>query len=589
MTEQRRSKLLRLLIAAVVIVILLTAGLALDLTHHGLVWQTLWSLTGEESPLKQMRGMVEWLGNFTREQPNTDPDVPIQHVGVNPYGVNTFLEQEVDPAKREQQVQMIAAAGFHWVRQEIPWEDIEISGRGDFQDSRNAASIGVVDAWAKYDNIVDLVQKYGLELEVRIDKAPAWTHANPDPNLGGFVPPDNWDDYINFLTTFAQRYKGKIHDYQIWNEPNIYPEWGNNDVNAQAYTNVLCRAYKALKQVDPSNVVISAALAPTVSLAGQNLNEFIFLQQMYDDGVKGCFDVMSTQGYGFFSGPTDQRMRPTTLTFARNLDLRDVMVANGDADKPIWISEAGWNPVDAPDVPEMPNRDQFGSVTPDQAARYLPLAYQRAQQEWPWVGVINDWFFKRPSDADKNQPYYYFRMVEPDFTPLPIYDSMKQYIASTPPTLYAGVHQSNDWAIKADANAKPTGAEGAQFNDALIVSDVTFTYQGTGFSVRWLGLLSTKMQISVDGGAPITSYAPALQTLEIPATPQMWEDAQIGDSFAAETHTVHLSSTTPFMLDSVSVYDLSAQQRAPLIASLVAVGLVGLIGIGWAVWKRFWT
>ena len=237
----------------------------------------------------------------------------------------------------------------------------------------------------------------------------------------------------------------------------------------------------------------------------------------------------------------------------------------------------------------IPNINGFGRVTPDQAARYMPLAYDRAQREWPWVGVINYWFFKRPSDADKNQPYYYFRMVNPDFTPLPVYDSMKQYIASTPPILYAGVHQANDWAIKADAQAKPTGADGAQFNDALQATDVTFTYHGTSFAVRWLGLLSTKLQISVDGGTPITSYAPALQTLEIPATPQMWEDAQVGDTFAVETHTIHLTSTTPFMLDSVTVYDLSAQQRLPLIAVGIAVGLIGLIGIGWALWKRFST
>ncbi len=579
MTEQHRSKLLWLLIAAVVIVILLGAGLALDLSHHGLVWQTMWSLTGEEAPLKQMRGMVEWLGNFTREQPNTDPDVPIQHVGVNPYGVNTFLEQEVDPAKREQQVQMIAAAGFHWVRQEIPWEDIEISGRGNFQDARNADSIGVVDAWAKYDNIVDLVQKYGLELEVRIDKAPGWTHAHPDPNLGGFVPPDNWDDYINFLTTFAQRYKGKIHYYQIWNEPNIYPEWGNNDVNAQAYTNVLCRAYKALKQIDPNNVVMSAALAPTVSLTGQNVNEFIFLQQMYDDGVKGCFDIMSTQGYGFFSGPTDQRMRPTTLTFARNLYLRDVMVANGDADKPIWISEAGWNQVDAPDVPQsIPNLEAFGSVTPEQDARYMPLAYQRAQQEWHWVGVINYWFFKRASDADKNQPYYYFRMVEPDFTALPIYDSMKQYIASTPTTLYAGVHEGNDWAIKADPAAKTIPYDGGLFQQALQASDVTFTYQGTGMSVKWSSPADSPLTVSIDG----------VETT-IPYTVQWsgdWIDTSSRETFSAETHTVHLASPTPFLIKSVTVYDFSAQQRAPLIVVIVAVGLIGVLGIGWAVWKR---
>src|SRR3954454_14933277 len=168
------SKYRRALIAAVIVIILLTVGLALDLANHGLAWQTMWSLTGEEQPLAQMLGMVDWLGNFTREQPQTAPDVPINHTGVNPYGINTFLEQEVEPAKREQQVKLIADAGFHWIRQEIPWEDIEISARGDFQDRRNERSIGVVDAWAKYDSIVDLIQKYGLELEARIDKPPKW-------------------------------------------------------------------------------------------------------------------------------------------------------------------------------------------------------------------------------------------------------------------------------------------------------------------------------------------------------------------------------------------------------------------------------
>ncbi len=352
-------------------------------------------------------------------------------------------------------------------------------------------------------------------------------------------------------------------------------------MNPEAYTQVLCRAYAALKQVDPANVVISAALSPTVDLSPGNLNEFIYLQRMYDAGAQGCFDIMSTQGYGFFSGPTDQRMRPTTLNFARNLYLRDLMVANGDADKPIWISEAAWNPVDSPDVPDMPGKENFGSVTPDQAARYMPLAYQRAQQQMAWVGVINYWFFKRPSDADQHQPYYYFRMVEPDFTPLPIYDSMKQYIAETPPTLYEGVHQADDWAIKADADAKNTAVSGAQFGDALQVSDATFTYHGTGFVVRWLGDTYNKIQITVDDGTPITSYAPPIAIMEIPATPLLWENQQVGDSLGAETHTVRLSADAPFLLDSVTVYDRSAAHRTPLIA-VGAVGFLALIGVVWA-------
>ena len=51
----------------------------------------------------------------------------------------------------------------------------------------------------------------------------------------------------------AERYQGRIHYYQIWNEPNIYPEWGEQTVNPEAYTELLCRTYAALKAVDPEH------------------------------------------------------------------------------------------------------------------------------------------------------------------------------------------------------------------------------------------------------------------------------------------------------------------------------------------------
>src|SRR5690606_28650252 len=158
-------------------------------------------------------------------------------------------------------------------------------------------------------------------------------------------------DYDNYATAVAARYRGRIQHYQIWNEPNIFPEWGANAVNPEAYTEMLCRTYAALKAVDPDIVVIAGALSPTLSLTPTNLNEFIYLQRMYDAGAAACFDVMSVQGYGFYSSPTDQRLRTTTLNYGRHTYVRDIMVANGDAEKSIWISEAAWNPVNAPDVP----------------------------------------------------------------------------------------------------------------------------------------------------------------------------------------------------------------------------------------------
>jgi len=432
----------RTLLLVPIVPIIFGVLLALDLYNRGLAWRIFWNLTGEENPPAQLLGMATWAMNFTRTQPRTEPMVPIDHTYENPYGINVFLQEEVEPEKRERIVQMVSEAGFTWIRQQFPWQDIEIHGRGDFEDRRNDhdgdGQPDAISAWDKYDQIVDLSEQYGLRIFARLDVPPAWSRSNPD--AGDFAPPDDFQDFANYATAVAERYKGRIQYYQVWNEPNIYPEWGNQDVNPEAYTDLLCRTYEALKAVDPDIVVISGALASTVSLSGRDLNDYIFLQRMYDAGAAECFDILAVQGYGFNSGPTDRRMRPTTINFSHNLYIRDIMVANGDAQTPIWITEAAWNP-----QPRDPSVVQvlygnYGIVTPEQAAQYMPLAYQRAQEEWPWVGAIFYWFFKRPADYEINQSWYYFRMIEPDFTPLPIYDSMKSYITTQKPVLYPGVH-----------------------------------------------------------------------------------------------------------------------------------------------------
>ncbi len=119
------------------------------------------------------------------------------------------------------------------------------------------------------------------------------------------------------------------------------------------------------------------------------------------------------------------RIYPTIINYPHHLYIRDLMVRNGDAEKPIWISEMNWNAAPA-DLPET-----YGRVTDAQQAQYLVQAYQRAQREWPWIGVTSTWFFKRPSDTEQGQAWYYFRVMEPDFRPLPAFEALAAY-ASQP-------------------------------------------------------------------------------------------------------------------------------------------------------------
>ena len=38
-------------------------------------------------------------------------------------------------------------------------------------------------------------------------------------------------------------------------------------------------------------------------------------------------------------------------------------------------------------------------------------------------------------------------MIEPDFTPLPVYGAMKSFTSGLAPALYAGTYQDDHWAL----------------------------------------------------------------------------------------------------------------------------------------------
>lgn len=583
-TTTLKHWLRRAVILAIIALILLVL-LGLDLANRGLAWQFFWSQTGEETPLAQIRGMVEVTGNLIRYPLDTEPMAPIDNKTGIPYGVNTFLQEEVERPKIEVMLQTIQDAGFVWLRQEFPWEDIEVDGRGQFTDSRQDrdgdGEPDTVDAWAKYDQIVELTQAYDLRLMVRLSNPPEWSRS--DPEAGAFAPPDDYQDFVNFAVAVAERYQGLITHYQIWNEPNIYPEWGNNPVDPAGYTDLLCRTYDALKAVDPDIVVISGAIAPTIALEGfyQGLSDLVFLQEIYDNGAGDCFDVLAAQGYGLYSGPTDRRLRSTSVNVSRHTYYRDIMVKNGDSHKPIWLSEAAWNATLDADLPpeEITAYLNFGNVTQEQAAEYMPILYDRTQQEWSWIGNVTYWFFTRKDPFEANQSFYYFRMVEPDyqpetprFTPLPVYNSVKDYITTQDPILYRGTHQAETWQVskvEGDGFVRPNDT--ARFGEALYVDfGMTFKAHGTSVDVRW------KRADATDDDWTITRFE---------LSPMLAQTRSIAFGAFADVDELYPINDA-IIVDEIRVYDLSMNHLFPLIGlGIVAVVLLlGTIALG--LWQR---
>ncbi len=411
--------------------LLLVSGLGFLLLQLPPARAWLWNHTGEEELLAQVKGLTDLASDRLRPPLTLEPNAAIQDADVNPFGINVFLEQEAEPAKRAQAVAMAAQAGYHWLRQEFPWEDIEIHAKGDFEDRRHEPHRL---AWEKYDQIVELAEQNGMELIIRLSNPPGWSRAGGEGenDANSFAPPDDLQDYADFVAAVVRRYAGRVHYYQIWNEPNIYPEWGSAAIDPEAYVALLKAGAEAARAADPNVKIIMGALASTINLQpadpppGNSLNDLLFLQRMYDAGAAPYFDIVAMQGYGLYSGPTDDRLHPRVINISRHKFVRDLMVKNGDAAKPIWIAEMNWNAAPGDVDP------RYGRVTLEQQARYLPLAYGRVVNDWPWIGVAATWYLKRATDQweSNRQPEAYFRLLAPDFTPQPVYLSMQAYTAA---------------------------------------------------------------------------------------------------------------------------------------------------------------
>jgi len=346
-----------------------------------------------------------------RSIPNTD---------VNPYGANFFLAREVEPWKRQRTVEMARQAGLGWAKQQFAWAEIEPLRKGEFIDPVSGES-----SWTKFDDIVDLYRANGLEVIARLDLAPSW--ARP-PDSRPETPPTNFEDFGDFVYAFVSHFAGRVQYVQIWNEPNIYPEWGEQAVDPAAYTRMLQIAYERAKEADPNVYVLSAPLAITLGEPHpqpgrwRSMPDLDYLEAMYEAGAKDYFDILAANAFGFDRPPEDPPS-PDVLNFRRVELQRRIMERYGDEDKAVWFNEYGWNaaPADFGDEQLIWER-----VSEEEQAEYTLRGIEYAGEHWPWAGVFNIWYFRQTGQQyTPDEAAYYFRMVDVDFTPRRVYDAVQ--------------------------------------------------------------------------------------------------------------------------------------------------------------------
>ncbi len=527
--------------------------------------------------------------------PVTEPARTIPNTDVNPYGANFFLHREVEPWKLDKTLQMAAEAGIHWVKQQFPWEEIEPQRKGEFLEPTTKGS-----SWTKYDQIVAACEKYGLEIVARLDRPPDWTRQD---NTYKERPPDNFADYGDFVYEFVKRYRGRINYIQIWNEPNIFPEWGNRAVNPAEYVELLKIAYRRAKEANPNVYVLSAPLAITLGQPHPEpgkwiaMSDLLFLEEMYKAGAREYFDILSANAFGLDRPPEDPP-DPNVLNFQRVLLQRKIMERYGDKDKPIWFDEYGWNAAPA-SFPE--EKLIWKRVSEQQQAEYTVRGIELARREWPWAGVFMVWYFRQVGNIPVDRADYYFRMVDVDFTPRLVYLAI-QDVARKAGVAGPGLHQETNPAIKTygrwERVIEREASGGAWLRSTQEGDSFTIAYRGSGCDlITQRGPSAGRLVVLLDGrpvpGLPTTEeglsylelYSPNWQSqARVPLVRHTTSGEHILRLTVAAEH--HPAATgTICVVDAVEVLAERGQFPALRVGLLLlALGLTGWLL--WRTWRR---
>ncbi len=215
--------------------------------------------------------------------------------------------------------QLAYNAGARIDRWEFRWDGIEPkSGQFDFT---------VTDA------AVQAAQQAGLQVEGILIGTPGWA-ADRGQKPGNGVPKGLFDDYTDprnlwadYVRSTVAQYKGQVHTWEVWNEPDIKFFWSGT---AGQYFRLLKVAYQTVKSVDPSATVLMAGMVdPSLAFPTQVLAAAATDPSSQKN--KGYFDAVAWHAYG-----------PAKSLYTNLLAFRALLASKGYAGTPIWVTEDGF-------------------------------------------------------------------------------------------------------------------------------------------------------------------------------------------------------------------------------------------------------
>lgn len=252
-----------------------------------------------------------------------DKNIPKNYISQNSdigFGVNLHWAFRHNSENDFKIKKIIEAGDIDLVREEFNWQAIE-KERG-------------VKNYHRYDEIVDEYQKNNTKILGLLAYSASWASTAPSEinEAREFYPP-SLNDWINFVAETASRYQGKVHAWEVWNEPNDNYFFRGTD---QQYFDLLKNTYLTIKSIDPDAKIISGG----ITWPDPN-----YTRNFYNAGMGGYIDGYGVHAYYCGQGIKDGNYQKLA---ADVINIQNIIEKNNAGQK-IWLTEIGCSSYNYPE------------------------------------------------------------------------------------------------------------------------------------------------------------------------------------------------------------------------------------------------
>jgi LysM repeat protein len=328
----------------------------------------------------------------------------------------TIFVQDQPPASVVEQVSELP---LDWVKIDVSWEAIE-PAQGVFN-------------FVVLDEAVNALNRANIDILLTLSgDTPVWARTVSQED----GPPDDFAAFATYTGTMATHFAGRVTAYQIWNEPNLRRQWSSDRhrIDPASYFDLLRQSYAAIKAADPAALVISAGLAPTGFNDGVNaLNDRLYLQSLYDLGLKSVTDAVAVHAVGFANPPdaeccqkpdgVETHYENRSFYFKNTLDDYHAITQANEDERPLWVTKFGWGTSEDTETPgEGLVYVTYNSLV--EQATYIPGAYNLARN----MGYIGPMFLFNFNGCQFNvarPEECYFSLLGPSGAPRAAFNTLR--------------------------------------------------------------------------------------------------------------------------------------------------------------------